>query len=63
MKFHIYVQDLPDTWIARSREVLAQDLRDEIEDAVESGVEREVAEKRVVDGYLNRRNVGWELEI
>ena len=63
MKFRIYVQDLRDDWIARIRQVLRVELAEEIEEAIASGMDRETAEAEVVDDYLNRHNVGWDLEI
>jgi len=63
MKFRIYVQDLRDDWIARIRQVLRHELAEEIEEAIASGMDRETAEAEVVDDYLNRHNVGWDLEI
>ena len=63
MKFRVYVHDLRDDWIARIRDVLRVELAEEIDEAVASGVERKTAETEVIDDYVNRHNVGWELEI
>ncbi len=63
MKFRIFLQDLNDEWISRIKDVLAYDLADEIEDAVESGISRDTAEAEAIDYYLNTHNWGWEIEI
>ncbi|MDA1191168.1 MAG: hypothetical protein O3A46_05710 [Candidatus Poribacteria bacterium] len=63
MNYRVYLHDLNADCITRIRDALRVDLVEEIEQAVASGVERETAEIEVVDDYLNRHNVGWELEI
>ena len=63
MKFDIYLQDLNEEWIGRIKEVLRCDLADEIEEAVDSGINREMAEMEVIDDYLNTHNFRQTIEI
>ena len=63
MRFRVYLHDLRDEWIRRVHVVLREELADEIEVAVARGIDRESAASEIVDDYLNRHNVGWELEL
>jgi len=63
MKFTISLEDLKDEMIERIREVLRYDLAEEIEEAVEQGIDRETAEAEIIDHYLNTHNFSQEIEL
>ncbi len=63
MKFDFYLQELNEEWIGRIKEVLRYDLADEIEEAVDSGMEKETAEEEIIDNYLNTHNFRQTIEL
>ena len=63
MKFNIYLEDLKDEMIDRIREVLRYELAAEIEEAIESGIDRQTAEDEIIDDYLNTHNLSQTIEL
>ena len=63
MKFNIYLEDLKDEMVNRIREVLRYDLAPEIEEAVETGIDRQTAEAEIIDNYLNTHNFSQPIEL
>jgi len=56
----IYWQDLNEETQAKIIEQLKGELREEIEEAVESGIDRETAEIEIIDNYINTHNFANE---
>lgn len=63
MKFTIFLEDLREEMVDRIREVLRYDLAEEIEEAVERGIDRQTAENEAIDYYLNTHNFSQEIEL
>lgn len=63
MEFQIYLEDLRPEWLDRIRQVLRYELAEEIKEAVESGLNRQIAEDEIIDGYLNTHNFSTKVEI
>ena len=63
MTFNIYLNDLNEVAIEKIREKLRRNLQTEIEEAINSGVDRNTAETEIVNEYLNCHNFGVPLEL
>jgi tRNA G26 N,N-dimethylase Trm1 len=63
MIFNIYLNDLNESTVEKIRERLRRNLQIEIEEAVNFGAEREMAETEIVNEYLNCHNFGVPLEL
>lgn len=64
MRCKIFLEDLSDETISRIKWVLRHDLADEIiECATLNDLDQEVAEDEIVNDYLNRHNLGFDIEL
>lgn len=64
MQFKIFLEDLKPEMIERIKWVLrCYDLKDEIDEAVKNGTNRETAEAEIIDNYLNTHNFGIEAKL
>lgn len=63
MRFKIFLEDLNADVISRIKWVLRYDLADEIDEATALGINRDAIEDEIIDDYLNRHNVGFDVEL
>ena len=63
MIFNIHFNDLNEATVEKIRERLRHNLQTEIEEAINSGVDRSMAETEIVNEYLNCHNFGVPLEL
>lgn len=63
MRFIVFLEDLSEEMRERIYWALREELKEEIEQAVKSGIARETAEQEIIDDYLNRHNVGSIIEL
>lgn len=63
MRFYIYLEDLKEQAIEEIRRILKAVLVQDIEEAVEAGVDREAVEAELIDSYLNRHNFRIPVEL
>ena len=63
MEFKVFFEDLSEEVISRMKYALLYDLDDEINQAVDKGINRREAEAEIVDDYLNRHNEGILVKI
>lgn len=64
MRCKIFLEDLSDEMISRIKWVLRYDLADEINEcATLQGIAQDVAEDEIISDYLNRHNLGFEIEL
>jgi len=63
MTFNIYLNDLNEVAIEKIREKLRHNLQTEIEEAINSGIDRSMAETEIVNEYLNCHNFGVPLKL
>lgn len=61
MQFKIFLEDLKDEWLSRILEVLRYDLTEDIQEAVDAGIDRQTAESGIIDRYLSTHNFGWDI--
>lgn len=64
MRCKIFLEDLSDEMISRIKWVLRYDLADEISEcAALQGIAQDIAEDEIIGDYLNRHNLGFEIEL
>lgn len=63
MRYKIYLQDLKEDCFYKIWDLLRKELSDEIEEAVNSGLDRGTAENEIIDHHLNTHNFGWHIEL
>jgi hypothetical protein len=63
MEFKVFFEDLNDEVVSRMKWALLCDLDDEINEAVNQGINRREAEVEVINDYLNRHNTGILVKI
>lgn len=63
MRFKLFLEDLNPAMISRIKWTLRYDLADEIDKAAAQGANRDMLENKMLDDYLNRHNVGFDVEL
>lgn len=63
MRFKLFLEDLNPAVISRIKWTLRYDLADEIDKAAAQGANRDMLENEMLDDYLNRHNVGFDVEL
>ena len=63
MRTKVFYEDLNADMQSRIRWAVLYDLAQEIEEAVQNGIDRETAEQELVADYINRNNTGCVFEL